>query len=112
MDLGYGFTVGTNRISKQKVCYWLHTDADITWNAFIWYIADYSDIEDFGNDWVDIRLVSEKQRELFYKKVMEYNELLCQSNYEVDRENELWKSHKKGTDRNKDILIRLAVTRS
>ena len=70
MDLGYGFTSGTNRISKQKVCYWLHTDNDITWNSFVWYIADYCDIEDFGEDWISIRLVSVKQREFFYKRVI------------------------------------------
>ena len=70
MDLGYGFTSGINRISKQKVCYWLHTDSDITWDSFVWYIADYCDIEDFGEDCISIRLVSAKQREFFYKKVM------------------------------------------
>ena len=53
MDLGYGFTSGINRISKQKVCYWLHTDSDITWDSFVWYIADYCDIEDFGEDCCD-----------------------------------------------------------
>lgn len=107
MDLGYGFVTGTNRISKQKVCYWLHTNEDITWEAFVWYIADYADIEDYGNDWIDIRLVSVKQREFFYSKVMEYNELMCQSNYEVDRENDLWKDHKRGAERNHSILERL-----
>ena len=107
MDLGYGFTSGTNRISKQKVCYWLHTDNDITWNSFVWYIADYCDIEDFGEDWISIRLVSVKQREFFYKRVMEYNEAICAYNFEIDRENELWKDHKKGADRNYNILLRL-----
>ena len=107
MDLGYGFTSGINRISKQKVCYWLHTDSDITWDSFVWYIADYCDIEDFGEDWISIRLVSAKQREFFYKKVMEYSEEICASNFEIDRENELWKDHKKGADRNRNILLRL-----
>ena len=43
MDLGYGFVAGENRVSKQRVRYWMHTDEDITWEAFVWYIADYVD---------------------------------------------------------------------
>lgn len=109
MDLGYGFTAGVNRISKQKVCYWLHTDESITWDAFVWYIADYVDIEDYGDDWINIRLVSIKQRQFFYKKVMEYNELMCRSNFEIDCKNELWMTHKKGADRNREVLTRLTV---
>lgn len=107
IDLGYGFTSGINKISKQKVCYWLHSEEDITWEAFIWYIADYCDVEDFGEDWIDVRIVSEKQREFFYKKIREYNEMICTSNFDIDRRNELWKSHKDGAVRNYDILLRL-----
>lgn len=107
MDLGYGFKYGINRISKQKVCYWLHIDIDVTWKSFIWYIADYFEIDDFGDDWITIRIISVKQREFFYKKVMEYNEMLCLYNYELDCKNELWKSQKKGTESNYNILARL-----
>ena len=107
MNLGYGFISGENTISKQKVCYWLHTKEDITWESFVWYIADYCDIVDFGENWITIVLVSEKQREYFYNKVIEYDEIMCASNHVVDRENELWKSHKRGANRNYNILLRL-----
>lgn len=85
----------------------MHTDGDISWDAFVWYIADYCDVEDFGIDWISVRIVSVKQCEFFYKKVMEYSEIMCASNYEIDRENELWKTHKKGAERNYNILLRL-----
>lgn len=107
MNLGYGFVSGENKISKQKVCHWLHTNEDITWESFVWYIADYIDIVDFGENWITIIIVSEKQREFFYKKVIEYKEMICAANYEVDCENELWKSHKNGASRNYNILLRL-----
>ena len=108
MDLGYGFVAGENRISKQKVCFWMHTDEDITWEAFVWYIADYADIEDYGTDWITVRIVTAKQREFFYSKALQYEESICRNNYEIDKENTLWQSHKKGAERNKDILIRLS----
>ena len=38
---------------------------------------------------------------------MEYCEEICAYNFEIDRENELWKYHKKGADRNHNILLRL-----
>lgn len=107
MDLGYGFVRGTNKISKQKVLNWLHTSKGITWKSFVWYIADYCDIEDYGDEWICVKLVSERQREFFYKKASAYNEEICLSNYEVDSQNELWKSHKKGAERNFEILRRL-----
>lgn len=108
MELGFGFVIGENRINKQKVRSWLHTDYDITWDAFIWYIADYADIVDFGEDWIAVRIVSIKQREFFYNRVMQYNEAICIHNYETDKENELWKSLKKGAERNLAILRRLS----
>lgn len=110
VDLGYGFVAGENRISKKKVCYWLHTDKEITWDAFIWYIADYADILDFGEDWIVVRIVSVRQREFFYERTVQYSEEMCSHNYNVDKSGELWMSHKQGAERNKDILLRL-VTR-
>lgn len=103
MDLGYGFVFGVNKISKKKVCCWLHT-SNITWNAFVWYIADYADIVDYGEDWINVRIVSEKQREFFYKKTVEYCEEICTHNYEINCRNNLWKDHKRGAKRNYDLL--------
>lgn len=65
MDLGYGFIQGENRVTKQKVQYWLHTDEEIHWNAFLWYIIDYCDIVDYGPDWLIVYIVSRKQRQFF-----------------------------------------------
>lgn len=104
-NLGHGFFAGVNRITKQQVCYWLHTNQDITWNAFVWYIADYCDIDDFGIDWVAVKIFTEKQRQFFYEKVCEYEELICASNYEVALDNDLWETHKRGAERNRAILL-------
>ena len=106
MDLGYGFRYGSNTVTKQKICFWLHTE-EIHWKAFLWYIADYCDIEDFGEDWMTVRLVSDKQREFLYTRARDYDDEVCSHNYWVDRGNELWKTHKNGVGRNEDILKRL-----
>lgn len=84
MDLGYGFKSGTNRISKQKVCFWLNTD--INWNAFIGYMADHCEIEDFGEDWINIRIASEKQLAFRRIHIIEYDEMMHSANYEADCE--------------------------
>lgn len=107
MDLGYGFVKGRNTVSKQKVCYWKHTREDITWKAFLWYIAEYIEIENYGEDWVNIYIWTVKQRELFYKKVLEYDEENGKHNYEIDKTNELWKDHKRNAEKNSEILQRL-----
>ncbi|MBR1931553.1 MAG: hypothetical protein IJ833_08810 [Lachnospiraceae bacterium] len=107
MDLGYGFIKGLNKITKEKICQWLHTENSITWDFFVWYIADYFKIRDYGEDWVIIELWSERQREFLYKKSIDYEEEY-KYNYEIDCANDLWKSHKRGAERNYDILIRLA----
>ena len=107
MNLGYGFRYGSNTITKQKICFWLHTEDEIHWKAFLWYIADYCDIEDFGEDWMTLRLVSEKQREFLYTRVMDYDDELWYHNYRVDKNGELWKDHKNGVQRNLSVLQRL-----
>lgn len=85
-------------------------DEGITWKAFLWYIADYVKIEDFSDDWMRVRIDSRNQREFFYRVVMEYDELMCTSNYEIDIRNDLWKSHKRGNDYNYEIIMRLVYT--
>ncbi len=107
MDLGFGFVKGLNTVSKQKILYWKHTDKDITWYAFVWYITDYADVENYGTDWVNVKIWSPKQREFFYKKACEYEEGLWKPNYEIDKTDELWKTHKRGARNNYDILLRL-----
>ena len=104
MDIGYGFVRGYNKISKQKICYWLHSDQDITWDVFVWYIADYCEIKDYGEDWIIVKLKSPKHRQFFYERARNYHELMCSSNFDVDCGNDLWKSHKSGAKDNYDIL--------
>lgn len=109
MDLGFGFTKGTNRVSKQKVQYWLHVDMDINWKAFIWYITQHIVVEDYSDDWIDVKVLSEKQREYFYNKVRQYDDEIWDHNYGVDTSDESYKTHHRGYGDNKDIIERLVA---
>jgi len=104
--LSHGFSSGINNITVTKILKWQHSK-DISWKAFLWYIADYATIVDFGENWFKVNIVSDKQLNFFYQKVIGYHSGVCESNYEVDIQNELWKDHKKGTERNLKIILRL-----
>lgn len=106
MNLGYGFVYGNNFVGKDKIEYWLHT-TEITWNAFIYYIAQYIKIVDYNDRGITVEIVSEKQREHFYKKVCEYSEEIWVNNFTVDKENSLWKDHHRGRIENYCILERV-----
>ena len=107
MDMGYGFTKGVNRISRQKVQYWMHTEKEIDWRAFLWYMTQYITIVDYDADGFEVEILSAKQREWFFKKVIEYNDEIGRSNYAVDKTNTMYMSHNMGYDRNKNIIERL-----
>lgn len=107
IDLGYGFVSGINRINKKRVCSWLHTSEDITWKAFIWYLSEYFEICEFGDDWLTTKIVSTKQRKFFYDIVIQYKESVCVQNYINDCENELWKTHKRGIKSNYGVWCKL-----
>ena len=109
MDLGYGFTKGINKVLKQKIQYWLHVDYEINWKAFLWYMAQYITIIDYDENSFDVEILSEKQREWFYKKVTEYNNEIGSYNYSVDKTNDMYKTHNKGYQRNSHIMERLAA---
>jgi hypothetical protein len=104
--LGHGFTSGINNITITKILKWQNR-ADINWKAFIWYIADCATIVDFGKNWFKVNIVSDKQLSFFYHKVVEYQPEICEPNYNIDIQNELWKDHKKGAERNFKILLKL-----
>ena len=109
MDLGYGFTKGSNKVSRQKVQYWLHLDYEINWIAFLWYMTQYITIVDYNENGFEVEILSEKQREWFYKKVIEYNDEMGIHNYSIDKTNDLYKDHNAGYDRNKHIIERLVA---
>ena len=81
MDLGYGFTKGNNKIYKQKVQFWLHLDYEINWKAFLWYMTQYVTIVDYDENSFVVEIFSEKQREWFYKNVVEYNDSIGIHNF-------------------------------
>lgn len=72
-------------------------------------MVDYCDIADFGEDGFKVHLVTVKQRKFFYKKVLEYSNILGSSNYIIDIENDLWRTHKSGVKRNPAIMQRLVL---
>ncbi|MFL0270081.1 hypothetical protein [Candidatus Clostridium radicumherbarum] len=104
--LGHGFISGINNLTITKILKWQNR-IDINWNAFIWYISDYATIVGFGENWFKVNIVSDKQLSFFYNKVVEYQPDICEHNYNVDTQNELWKDHKRGVERNFKILLKL-----
>lgn len=108
--LSHGYVCGINNVSVTKILYWQKSKA-INWMAFLWYIADFATIVDFGENWFKVNIVSDKQLDFFYNKVIEYAPDICEHNYDVDITNELWKTHKKYADKNFDILKKLTVAK-
>lgn len=109
MELGHGFVRGENRITRPKVRFWLHTEEEINWNAFLWYIAQYITIIDYDENSFVAEVLSIKQREWFYKKVMEYNDEIGAHNYLIDKADDMYKSQHRGYQRNSHILERLVL---
>ncbi len=106
MNLGYGFVRGINRISKQRVQYWRHREESINWYAFLWYMARYTTIIDYDDNSFDVEIVSVKQREFFYRKVLDYIDEIESANYAIDKTNVLYKENDE-YERNKAIIDRL-----
>ncbi len=109
MELGYGFVRGENQITKQKVQAWLHTEEEINWKAFLWYMTQYITITDYDENSFVVEVLSVKQREWFYKKVTEYNDEIWIHNYSVDKANDMYKDHNRGYQRNSYIIERLVL---
>lgn len=105
--LSHGFSYGVNNITITKISKWKNS-RDINWKAFLWYIADYATIVDFGENWLKVNIVSDKQLNFFYNKVIDYEPDICKYNYDIDIQNELWKDHKRGVERNLQILLKLS----
>lgn len=105
VNIGHGFKSGVNNITITKVEKWLNKKIT-NWYAFLWYISNYVTIVDYGSNWVKVKLLSEKQRSFFYKKAIEYNEVE-EYNFEVDKTNELWRTHKRNIENNKEIYEKL-----
>jgi hypothetical protein len=106
-QLGHGFSCGTNNITISKILKW-QNNKNINWKAFLWYIADYVTIIDFGENWFKTLIVSDKQLNFFYNKVKEYNPEICEHNYGISIEDNLWMDHKKCSEKNYKILLRLS----
>lgn len=106
INIGHGFKSGINNITITKAESWLHKKIN-NWNAFLWYISNYITIVDYGANWVKIIILSEKQREFFYKVVKKYDSDIEEYNFQIDKENDLWKSHKRNVVDNMKILERL-----
>lgn len=53
---------------------------------------------DFSNEEMTIRLLTSKQREFFYKRVMDYGSIsvIAEHNYETDKQGNLWVDHHRG----------------
>lgn len=106
MDIGFGFSSGLNQVNKRKVLAWLHRDT-INWKAFLWYISQHIEIVDFTANDMTVRLVSSRQREHLYRKVLDYCDQIEESNYDVSQTNDLWKSHHRNGGTSENVLKKI-----
>ena len=107
IGIGYGFIAGVNTIYKSKVQEWCKTNLEINWKAYVWYIAQYVDVDDFGKDWIKVKIWDRNQREKLYQYSKKYDNQLCSYNYEIDIKNSLYMTQHRGYERNKNIIVRL-----
>lgn len=103
--MGLNLKYGNNVLTKNKISDLLKNN--ITWNSFVWYISDYSYIKSFGEDWILVNIVSDKQANFLDSKVLNYNEKVEVENYlsNINKEDAL--KNKKGAKTNLKILEKL-----
>lgn len=72
MKLCHGFSVGENDITYTKICKWLGYEVD-DFKKFVSYLIDIGfKITYVGDNYFTILLLSDKQVNFLYFKVMEY----------------------------------------
>ena len=96
---------GNNILTKEKVSELLKNN--VTWDAFVWYISDYSYIKSFGKDWVLVNIVSDKQANFLKFKVLSYNEKIDFNKYISETKDIDIFSKKKGAINNFQVLEKL-----
>ncbi|GEM_PF-1188659 len=99
-------TRGENKITVSQVARSCNKYVSV-WNAFVWHIADYAKIKNYGKNWVIITIDSQAQLFKIKRIISEYDPELWENNYEVDTENELYLTHKNGISENANIIKRL-----
>lgn len=72
-------------------------------------MTQYITIVDYDKNSFVVEIFSEKQRELFYKKAVEYNDEMEVNNFLVDKTNDMYKTHNKGYQYNSHIMERLVA---
>lgn len=95
---------GTNLISKREL---YEIFGEVNWNSFLWYLADYVKIKSFNDDFVGFDAVSDKQANFLSKIILDYNDMISSYNFDIDKNNDLWKTHKRGIKYNFKILEKL-----
>lgn len=72
-------------------------------------MTQYITIVDYNENSFEVEILSKKQREWFYKKVMGYNDELGVHIFLVDKTNNLYMDHNAGYSRKRNIIERLVV---
>jgi hypothetical protein len=86
---------GYNKIRIDKVDNYLGYSIN-NWKAFLWYLTNHCAIVNFDDKeskTVEIKVPSKQNIERLKQKIKEYAPDMCENNYEVARENELWRTH-------------------
>lgn len=104
-DLGHGFVIGDNWIFDDGVKRVLGIEK-IDWNAFSWYIARYIKVIEQSKSFLRLCLNSQAEKDLFMKKLSEYNDELATVQYYQDVDSEDYKNWQ-FYEINKKVLDRL-----
>lgn len=78
---GRTFFIGINHVRKEKILEW-REGADIDWPSYLWYISQFINITDFGDDWFDVNITKKKSLTIFYRRSVLYNPELLKKVYE------------------------------
>lgn len=106
MVVRYGFVNGDNVFSKQKIQYWLKTEKEIYWHAFLWYISQYVAISDFSENDITIEMHSIGDYDFFVETAKDYNDILWKQYYQLAISDCWWLTHK-NPNLNREIIERL-----
>ena len=107
MVVEFGYKKGENTFSKQKIQFWLNSEMEIHWHAYIWYISQYMEISDFTEDTITIDIHSIGDYDFFVETTKDYNDILCRHNYNLAMLSGHWWISHKNPNLNKEIVERL-----
>ncbi len=107
MNIECGFKFGENVFSKQKIQYWLNSDTEICWHAFIWYISQFVELSDFSENDITVEMHAIGDHDFFVETSKDYNDVFARYNYQLALLSDSWRENHKNADLNNVLVERL-----